>query len=132
MIKITPADSAFSKCVRERAGWKCERCGAQHDKSSTGLHCSHHHSRGNWSIRFEPIAAEALCYGCHSKVGGTQERREQVLTREQQDILIEKKNDLTLGRIARKTKGKGEIAKHFRDEYEKMVNTGVREFIGYF
>jgi hypothetical protein len=78
------------------------------------------------------MAAEALCYGCHSKVGGTQERRDQVLTRHQQDILIEKKNDLTLGRIARKTKGKGEIAKHFRDEYEKMVNTGVREFIGYF
>lgn len=131
-IKRTPADIAFSKCVRARAGWKCERCGSQHDASSIGLDCSHHHSRANWSIRFEPMGAEALCYGCHSRVGGTQDRRDEVLTRDQQDILNEKKNNLSLGREARKTKGVGAIAKHYRMEYKRMLETGSREFVGYF
>jgi len=78
------------------------------------------------------MGAEALCYGCHSRVGGTQDRRDEVLTREQQDILNEKKNNLSLGREARKTKGVGAIAKHFREEFARMQATGSTEFVGYF
>ena len=137
-IKTTPADIAFSKCIRERAGWKCERCGAQHAKSSQGLHCSHHHSRGNWSIRFDPNNAESLCYGCHSLAGGTEERRKEVLTDEQIDLLWERKRDTGLGKLAKKTKGKGEIAKHYRDELQRMQSLrdagkkGRIEFENYF
>ena len=43
-IKITPADTAFSKCVKERADWKCERCGTQYQEGDRGLHCSHGNS----------------------------------------------------------------------------------------
>ena len=137
-IKITPADSAFSKCVRERAGWRCEKCGTQYNESSQGLHCSHHHSRGNWSIRFDPLNAEALCYGCHSHHGGTEQRRKEVMSELEQSILYEKMNDHDLGREARKTKGKGDIAKHYREELEKMKKQredgvmGRIEFVGYF
>lgn len=137
-IKVTPADSAFSKCVRERAEWKCEKCGTQYDESSQGLHCSHHHSRGNWSIRFDPLNAEALCYGCHSHYGGTEQRRNEVMSEIEQGLLYEKMNDHDLGREARKTKGKGDIAKHYREELERMKKqraegvTGRIEFVGYF
>lgn len=136
-IKVTPADSAFSKCVRERAEWKCEKCGTQYDESSNGLHCSHHHSRGNWSIRFDPLNAEALCYGCHSHYGGTEQRRREVLTELENDILREKMNDHDLGRLYRKTKGKGDVAKHYRNELDRMRKlreggtTGRIEFVGY-
>lgn len=119
-IKLTPADLAFSKCIRERANWTCERCGTRHETSSKGLHCSHHHSRGNWSIRFDPLNAEALCYGCHSLTGGTEDRRKEVLTEYEIDLLWERKRDQDLGKLAKKTKGKGEIAKHYRQELARM------------
>lgn len=119
-IKRTPADDAFSKCVRERANWTCEKCGAVHAKNSMGLHASHHHGRGNWSIRFEPLNCESLCYGCHSHYGGTQERREEVLTEFEQTLLFELKADTNRGREYRRTKGKGEIAKHYRQELARM------------
>ncbi len=136
-IKTTPADQAFSKCVRERAGWKCQKCGAQHDESSTGLHASHHHGRGNWSIRFNPLNAEALCYGCHSHYGGTEKRRNEVLTKVEQDLLYELMEDRDLGREYRRTKGKGDIAKHYREEFKRMKAlraegvTGRIEFEGW-
>lgn len=136
-IKRTPADAAFSLCIRERSNWRCERCGKQHDEKSQGLHCSHHHGRGNWSVRFEPMNAEALCYGCHMLEGGTQVRLDACLDDEKQAVLMEKKNDISLGREIRRTKGKGEIAKHYRQEYEKMRQkrsegvTGRIEFIGW-
>lgn len=119
-IRITPADSAFSKCVRERAGWRCERCGEQHNRTSQGLHASHHHRRGQWGVRFDPMNAESLCYGCHSHVGGTQERMDEVLTEPEQQLLRERKEDIALAKLYRKTKGKGVIAKHFRDELKRM------------
>ena len=31
-VKITPADTAFGKCVKERASWRCERCGTQYQE----------------------------------------------------------------------------------------------------
>ena len=136
-IKRTPADAAFSKCIRERANWSCERCNKKHEENSMGLHCSHHHSRGKWGIRFEPINAEALCYGCHSLEGGTEQRRKQVLSDGEQDILWEKMADLSLAKESKKTKGKGEIAKHYRDEYARMKElrtqgeTGRIEFVGW-
>jgi hypothetical protein len=34
LIKITTADAALSKCVRERSAWTCDRCGAKHQENS--------------------------------------------------------------------------------------------------
>jgi len=54
------------------------------------------------------------------------------------ELLRKRKNDTSLGRMARKTKGKGGIAKHFRDELKRMQqlrSEGVQgriEFEGYF
>ena len=121
-ILRTPGDAAFSLCVRERAAWKCEKCGAQHLEKSMGLHCSHHagFSRGNWATRFHPWAAEALCYGCHSHYGGTPDRNREVMTDAQEELLRERRDDRSLARMYRKTRGKGEIAKHYREEYSRM------------
>ena len=50
-IKITPADTAFGKCVKERA-LRCERCGTQYQEGDKGLHCSHGISRGQWGLAY--------------------------------------------------------------------------------
>ena len=135
MIKITPADSAFSKCIRERAGWRCEVCGTQYTPSDTGLHCSHFHGRANWSVRFDPDNAEAACYGCHAKLEGSPheftERWKERLGPYRYDALLERKNDIGRGREARKTKGKGDIAKHYRDELKRMQDSGEKQFSGW-
>lgn len=138
-IKRTPADAAFSDCVRERANWTCEKCGNYFPEGSRGgLDCSHHYGRGNWEIRFDPLNAEALCYGCHSHYGGTPQRIKEVVTSEINDILLEKMQDRSLGRLSRKTKGKGEIAKHYRAQLKEMKKLrddghgGRLTFIGYY
>ena len=69
-VKIRKADSVFSNYVRSKAGWKCERCGAQHEEKSQGLHCSHFHGRRKESTRFDETNVASLCHGCHSYFHG--------------------------------------------------------------
>tara|TARA_R100001463_G_scaffold136306_1_gene201364 strand:+ start:2124 stop:2507 length:384 start_codon:yes stop_codon:yes gene_type:complete len=68
--KIFPSDSEWSKYIRTRDMWTCQRCSKQYDPPTSALHCSHFWSRGNWSVRFDEDNTEALCYGCHSYLGG--------------------------------------------------------------
>lgn len=134
-IKITPADSWFSKCVRQRANWCCEHCGTQYDQSSTGLHCSHFHGRGNWSLRFHPENARALCFGCHSFMGGNpHEHTEWFLAQIGEgmfQILLDLKRDTGLAKEFRKTKGKGDISKFFKAQFESMQSDATKEIEAY-
>ena len=41
--------------------------------------------------------------------------------------LIERKNDISLGKLYRKTKGKGEIAKHYREQLQ-LLEDGADDF----
>lgn len=69
-IKRTPADEAFSNCVRERADWTCERCGKYFPEGSRGgIHCSHIYSRKHRTIRWAGDNAQALCFACHQWYG---------------------------------------------------------------
>ena len=68
--KIFPSDREWSKFIRTRDMWTCQRCSKQYDPPTSALHCSHFWSRGNWSVRFDEDNTEALCYGCHSYLGG--------------------------------------------------------------
>ena len=125
-MKITPADQAFSKLIRARAKWRCEMCGTQYEEGSQGLHCSHFHGRANWSVRFDPNNCEAACMGCHMKCEGNPHeftnRWMKKLGKGAYEILLERKNDISLAKLYRKTKGKGEIAKHFRDQLQAVID----------
>jgi len=70
MVKRTPADSYFSKCVRARANWTCEYCGIDLTNDRGRLHCSHFISRSYHATRYHPLNAFAHCSGCHQKLGG--------------------------------------------------------------
>lgn len=65
-VKIDQADRVFSLYIRTRDSWKCQRCGAQHEEGSQGLHCSHFYGRRNESTRHDPVNCTSLCHGCHS------------------------------------------------------------------
>lgn len=140
-IKITAGDAAFSKCVRERTDYTCEHCGKQYDRSSTGLHCSHFHGRGNYSVRFDPDNAFAHCYGCHSYFGGNpHEFRDwayKQLGEGRYSILLEKKNDTLVGKYMRRLNKDGDIARHYREQLKALQamradgKTGRLEFTGF-
>lgn len=64
-MQIDKADQLFSKWIRTRDKWTCQRCKTKYQENSQGLHCSHFYGRRNESTRFEPDNCIALCYGCH-------------------------------------------------------------------
>ncbi len=139
--KLDP-DYWFSLCVRERAGWSCQSCGKHYEPvvsnntglpGNPGLHCSHYIGRANYSVRFDPYNAVAHCYGCHAKFEGNphnfMEWTFQRLGGWLYDMLIEKSNNLMLGKQARREKQ--EIAEHYKAEFERMHSGGDKQFIGY-
>lgn len=127
-VKIRESDRLFSRCIRERAGWKCERCGAQHQEGSQGLHCSHFHGRGKWGTRFDPDNCEAICYGCHSYLGSNPiehtKRQREKLGETLFEILAEKARDTTLGRMAKRSEK--EIRAHYRSELKRIQEANAR------
>jgi hypothetical protein len=140
-IKRTPADIAFSKCIRERSGWTCERCDTFYPEGKRqALHCSHFHGRGKWSVRFDPNNAFTHCYGCHQYLGS----RPLEFTAWAVDklgstffeILTERAGDTNLGRRAKREAK--QIAKYYRDQHANMLTqrdlgiTGRIAVVGYF
>lgn len=142
-LLITPADTWFSRCVRERADWTCEYpgCGKRYAPPTQALHCAHYYSRGRWATRLEPLGAMSMCYGHHRYIDGNDAEKERVYIeifgQAAFEILKEKDGDIELGKIVRRTHGVGEIAKHYEDEYNRMMSiramgvTGRIDFVGY-
>jgi hypothetical protein len=138
---FTPADHWFSWCVRERANWTCEICGKKYERGNKGIHCSHYFGRGHWSVRFEPLNAFCHCFYCHRKVEADPDYFhawvEKKIGLEGLAILREKAYDVRLAKEVRRTRGKGEIAKHFEKEYFRIYQLRVEKksddftFIGY-
>jgi uncharacterized CHY-type Zn-finger protein len=147
-IKRESPDMWFSLCVRERANWTCQACGKHYEPQYTGaglpknqgLHCSHYIGRANYSVRFDPLDADAHCYGCHSKFEQNphvfKEWKLSQLGMDFYEILIEKSTDIMIGKQARQEKQ--QIAEHYKDEFYRMMSirslgiTGKLEFQGYF
>ena len=131
-IKLTPADIAFSMCVRERAGNVCEICG------SPNAQCCHYEGRGNWATRFEPLNCFSFCYGHHSYMDGhrfefdayfLEHRGENALATVRKLAI-----NIALQKQIHQTHGKGEIAQHFKDELKKMLegrSYGVTHWIDF-
>ena len=69
-FKRDKADIAWSKYIRWRDSWKCQRCKKQYSTGARGLECSHFHSRRKESVRFDDDNCCALCSGCHLYLTG--------------------------------------------------------------
>lgn len=72
-IKIDKADKVFSNYIREKAGWKCEKCGKLcrvNGELIAPMDASHYYGRRKESVRFDEENVHALCKGCHMRMGG--------------------------------------------------------------
>lgn len=67
-IKRRQSDIEFSKFIRTRDGWICQRCRKQFPERAANLHNSHYWLRGHQSTRFDPENCDALCASCHAYV----------------------------------------------------------------
>lgn len=122
-IKRTAADDWFSKCVRERAGWKCEICGNQHpEEKAPGLDCAHIWGRRNYSTRFDPDNAIAACMACHIRFDGDSDLKvkvtEGVFGQGHYDVLRNRANNTSLGKEYRRALK--DVSRHFREEYRRL------------
>lgn len=69
-IKVSALDRLFSRYIRMRDRWMCQRCGRKFVPPDTqGLDCSHYWSRRAKSTRFDEANCDALCMGCHTWFG---------------------------------------------------------------
>ena len=64
-IKRSGSDILFSRSIRERDGWTCQRCGSVYEPPTSALHCAHMFSRRTKATRWDKDNACALCFGCH-------------------------------------------------------------------
>jgi len=115
----TPADSAFSDRIRDRANWTCEICHKQYYPPTNGLQCSHFWGRDYWSVRFDPDNALAACAHCHFMLGDSPDYHTSVfrerLGEERYNALRDRAYDPALAKKYRQTKGVGKIAKWYRE-----------------
>jgi hypothetical protein len=126
-IKRTSADMWFSKCVRERTNWTCERCSRQfHPGATGGLDCSHFIGRAHHSIRHHPQNAFAHCMGCHKHMGSCppdiMDAYLDTFGQDAYDNIQRLRNDIVIGKAVRKDQkaNRSKIAAHYRREHEKM------------
>ena len=131
-IKIKPADTAFSKCVRHSKHWTCEKCGKVYPDGfatgkAQGLDCSHIFGRRHRSVRWWKDNVQALCMGCHNWYHESPTEsgiwiRE--LYGDRYELLIEKRNQIV--KISKKDEKL--IAAHYRKEYNQMIKDGTFDF----
>ena len=75
-IKRTKEDIAFSKAIRERDNWTCQRCGADKSHNHRALDSAHCFTRRTQATRFDPDNALALCWGCHQFIDSHAQEKE--------------------------------------------------------
>lgn len=121
-IKRLPADMWFSKCVRERSNWTCEKCGTQYDFGAQGLQCSHYFGRRAYGVRFDPDNAFAHCFSCHQDLGGNPDDFTHWALGELGEgriqMLREKREDIGLAKSIKKFLP--DVAKHYKAEFARM------------
>jgi uncharacterized CHY-type Zn-finger protein len=94
-------------------------------KPSESLQTAHYFGRRNWAVRFDPLNAFCLCFACHNYFHENPDNFTAWVENKLGDALIgilrEKANNIDFGIQVRRTKGKGDIAEHYKSQYEHML-----------
>ncbi len=116
-IKRESCDKWFSDVVRQKSGYVCEHC----ERNDIGMDCAHIHGRRAKSVRWSLDNAVCLCRVCHmnftsNPVDFTRWLENHVGSAHL-EILNEKRNAL----LKTNKQLRLEIAKHYREEHERML-----------
>lgn len=109
---IGKLDRAFSKYIRIRDKWTCQRCKKKYPENARGLHCSHYMGRTNKATRWDKLNCDALCHGCHSYF----EDRKQT---EYRDWMVDRLGEDVVNAIERKSRL---VVKYSQAELKEMLD----------
>lgn len=126
-MKITAADSHFSKAIKLRDDNTCQKCGIQRDR----MECSHVFGRRHRTIRWDMLNAKALCHACHrwwhENPTDSGKWFEKLFGEGRLSILIEKRDSrIKVSKLEEK-----EIARHYREECKKKEEDPNYEIVSY-
>jgi len=130
-IKRTPADAAFSDCVREAHDFTCQKCGINMRHNPRAMHLSHFYGRRSKSTRWAKENGFCICAGCHNWLGEhPHEHTEWVkhtIGDSLFDILTEKAHS-----VYKLYKGEDkDIAKHYREQLKAIKEQRKNGIIGF-
>ena len=121
-IKVTEADRWFSKAVRLSKNNTCEMCGIQGD-----MQCCHIFGRRDKAVRYSTLNVICGCVNCHRKTGENpvdfHEWIKVKFGQKRIDMLHLKRR----GYLKATPEVRRMISKHYRDEYNRMMETGDRK-----
>jgi len=133
-IKVSSADTHFSRCIRLAAEWTCERCGAAgnspHTSGGVKLECCHIFGRRDAATRWDALNALAMCHTCHRHT--TENPADFIRWIEDQwpgriEILREKRRAI----VKNTQKTRAEVAKFYLEEYKRMERSGKRNLVSW-
>ena len=64
-IKVDRLDNLWSRIIKERDGWRCQRCGGYYPHGGKGIQAAHIVSRRHANTRHELMNGVCLDTGCH-------------------------------------------------------------------
>ena len=76
---IRKSDTIFSNYIRQKAGWRCEKCAKICRLDGvwlSKLEASHYFGRGHENTRFDTENVYSLCFNCHKRMGGYQKNEQ--------------------------------------------------------
>lgn len=118
-IKVNKLDAVFSKLIRLRDGYVCQRC-KRYFVDGHGLQASHFYSRRHQSTRYDPDNCCAHCFACHQYLGGNPIEFaswiRNYLGDGRYEILTEKHNRI----VKRTKKEQDELYQHLKDQLWKL------------
>lgn len=121
-MKRDKYDALFSKIIRERDNWTCQRCGKYYPEGNRqGIHCSHIFSRRHTATRWEPLNAVAHCFSCHQYLGGNPVIFDRWVRRYYNDAIVEMLEEKAMSVCKLTKKDKAELYEHMKSEYDRMM-----------
>lgn len=116
-VKIKPADTWFSKCIREAADNTCERCG----NTTRQMHCSHVKPRSNRCVRWDVLNAKCLCSVCHDWWHSNPTESAAWFVNFYGQGRLDLLNEKLQARVKIPHLEEPEIAKHYRTEHARLM-----------
>ena len=130
-IKRDASDKWFADAIRLRDNWTCRICGRVFGGPDQACHTMHIVGRREKIVRWCADNAITGCAGCHRKM--TEQPVEWVrwleanLGKGHLDLLTEKRREhLKTNKTTR-----AEVAKHYREEFRRMEESGDRDLVSW-
>lgn len=129
-IRVDRKDVIFSKIVRLRARFNCEKCG-RYFPLGHGLQCAHTFSRRHQSTRYDFDNASALCFSCHQYFGENPTIFTAWIKKQLGDVRY---NQLAVrhAKITKRTKADAEeLYQHLKSQYRLLQDEPAYSVVNY-